>query len=85
MGGSGVMRIAMKHSDIFLAFYANNSCCLSDLEFLFNKKIIGETINIKTWEDRRKASFYAKRTLAILAAYSPNSEIFFIILIYHIS
>ncbi|MFL2587756.1 MAG: alpha/beta hydrolase [Flavobacteriaceae bacterium] len=74
MGGSGAMRIAMKHSDVFSAIYAYNSCCLSNLGFLFNKKVIEETINIKTWEDRRKASFYAKGTLAISAAYSPNSE-----------
>ena len=58
MGGSGALRILMKHSDVFSAVYAYNSCCLSNLGFLFNKKLLKKTINIKTWEDRRKASLF---------------------------
>ena len=74
MGGSGAVRIAIKHADIFSAVYGGGSCCLSDLDFLFNDRIIRETLSIDSWETRMKGSFYAKGMLAVSAAYSPDPD-----------
>jgi S-formylglutathione hydrolase FrmB len=73
MGGSGAIKIAMKHPDIFSAVYGTSSCCLTLSPTDFNENTINETMSIDSWEALEKGSFFAKAIHASSAAYAPNS------------
>jgi S-formylglutathione hydrolase FrmB len=73
MGGYGVIKLAMKHPDIYGAVYATSPCCLEVYPNLnAPDKFMEEASNIKSWEEIEKASFFARTFLASAAAFSPN-------------
>jgi enterochelin esterase-like enzyme len=75
MGGYGVSRIGMKHSDVFGSLYIMSPCCMSarpagppNVEF--EKKLE----SVKTAEDSAKLSFFERAQLATAAAWSPDPK-----------
>ena len=73
MGGYGTVRIAMRHPDVFSAFYAMSPCCLSA-----RRAPSPETA--RKLEDAARAGesasldFGTRATLAAAAAWSPNPK-----------
>jgi len=71
MGGYGTVRIAMRHPDVFSAFYAMSSCCMS-------ARPAPPAEMAKRIEDAVAAGqtegldFMTRATLASAAAWSPN-------------
>lgn len=73
MGGYGTVRIAMRHPDVFSAFYAMSPCCLSarrapppEMAQRIEAAVrAGETASL---------DFLTRATLASAAAWSPNPQ-----------
>ena len=73
MGGYGTVRIAMRHPDVFAAFYAMSPCCMSVRgapPAEMGKRVeaavaAGQTATL---------DFFARATLASAAAWSPNPK-----------
>jgi S-formylglutathione hydrolase FrmB len=73
MGGYGTVRIAMRHPDVFAAFYAMSPCCMSTGEApppemakkLEAAKAAGDSVSL---------DFFARAMFATAAAWSPNPK-----------
>src|SRR5262245_31686382 len=80
MGGYGVMRIGMKHPDVFSVLYALSPCCMiPNADALRAPRLRpGESTvtadRIRTFAEIEKASFGVKAQLASAAAWSPNPK-----------
>jgi enterochelin esterase-like enzyme len=73
MGGYGAIKLAMKNPDIYGAVYATSPCCLDAYPSLVTPdESMVEASNIKSWEEIKKAGFFARTFLASAAAFSPN-------------
>src|ERR1700722_11731537 len=73
MGGYGVTRIGMKHSDVFGSLYIMSPCCLSPRPAP-NPEVDTALEAVKKPEDSAKLSFFARATLASAAAWSPDPK-----------
>lgn len=73
MGGYGTVRIAMRHPDVFSAFYAMSPCCLSARGAVPAEA--GRRIEAAAARGESGAlDFMARATLASAAAWSPNPQ-----------
>jgi enterochelin esterase-like enzyme len=73
MGGYGVTRIGMKHSDVFGSLYIMSPCCLS-ARSAPNPEVDKALEAVKTPEDSANLPFFPRVTLATAAAWSPNPK-----------
>lgn len=72
MGGYGVMRLAMKHPEVFSSLYAMSSCCLT-ANLTPNLKTAPQIEALKNPEEAKKDNNRGVMvTLAEAAAWSPN-------------
>jgi enterochelin esterase-like enzyme len=74
MGGYGVVRIAMKHPDVFSVVYAMSACCLSPRGLPGQTEQLAALENIKTREEAEKGGWPVRTTFASAAAWSPNPD-----------
>lgn len=77
MGGYGAARIGMKHSDIFGSLYIMSPCCMSAREVPpadMAKKLENFVVTAKTVGDAVKLDWFARATLAVAAAWSPDPK-----------
>jgi enterochelin esterase-like enzyme len=75
MGGYGVIRVGMKHSDVFGSLYIMSPCCLSPrLAASINADLANRLEAAKTPADSASLPFFARATLASAAAWSPNPK-----------
>lgn len=75
MGGYGVTRIGMKHSDVFGSLYIMSPCCLSPRPTgPANPEIEKALEAVKTPEDSANLSFFPRAQLATAAAWSPDPK-----------
>jgi S-formylglutathione hydrolase FrmB len=73
MGGYGTVRIAMRHSDVFAAFYAMSPCCMSARGA--PPPEMGKRIEAAAAAGQSATlDFGARATLASAAAWSPNPK-----------
>ncbi len=73
MGGYGTVRIAMRHPDVFSAFYAMSPCCMSAREA--PPPEMAKTIEAaKASGTAESLDFFARTTFAAAAAWSPNPQ-----------
>jgi len=73
MGGYGTVRIAMRHPDVFAAFYAMSPCCMSARRA--PPPEMGKTIEAAASAGRTDSlGFMPRATLASAAAWSPNPK-----------
>ncbi|MCR6660523.1 MAG: alpha/beta hydrolase-fold protein [Asticcacaulis sp.] len=71
MGGYGTIRIGMKHPEVFSALYVMSPCCLSARGAPSPEE--GEALEaVKTPEEAKSLGFFARATLAVSSAWSPN-------------
>ena len=75
MGGYGVTRIGMKHSDVFGSLYIMSPCCLAPRQAgPENAEIEKQLESVKTPEDSANLPFLARAQLASAAAWSPDPK-----------
>jgi len=74
MGGYGVVRIAMKHPDVFSVVYAMSACCLSPRGLPGQTEELAALENIKTREEAEKGGWGVRTVFASAAAWSPNPD-----------
>src|SRR5690349_330873 len=75
MGGYGVTRIGMKHSDVFGSLYIMSPCCLSARTAATLKPEDAKALeDVKTPEDSAKLGFFQRAQLASAAAWSPDPK-----------
>jgi S-formylglutathione hydrolase FrmB len=73
MGGYGTVRIAMRHPDVFAAFYAMSPCCMSARGA--PPAEMGKRIEAALQSgDPTKLDFGTRATLASASAWSPNPK-----------
>jgi S-formylglutathione hydrolase FrmB len=73
MGGYGVLRIGMKHPEMFSSLYALSPCCLTPTMSMDAKReALAEAI--RNPEDVDTADFGTKAMIASAAAWSPNPQ-----------
>ena len=77
MGGYGVMRIGMKHPDVFAALYALSPCCMiPNVSARTPQRGRGDNglapEEVRTFADLEGAGFSVKAQFASAAAWSPN-------------
>ena len=73
MGGYGTVRIAMRHPDVFSAFYAMSPCCMSARGAPSPE--IGKRLEAAVQAGQSAGlDFGARATLASAAAWSPNPQ-----------
>jgi len=71
MGGYGTVRIAMRHPDVFAAFYAMSPCCMSARRA--PPPEMGKRIEAAAQAGQTEGlDFMTRATLASAAAWSPN-------------
>lgn len=73
MGGYGVIRLAMKHPEVYSSVYAMSACCLD--QPTPTAESVQKAEGVKTTEDFNKADFGTKAVLALAAAWSPNPSL----------
>jgi S-formylglutathione hydrolase FrmB len=77
MGGYGAARIGMKYPDVFGSLYIMSPCCMSAREAPpaeFEKKLEAFVATAKSPEDALKLDWFARATLAVAAAWSPDPK-----------
>ena len=76
MGGYGTVRIAMRHPEVFSAFYAMSPCCMSvrGAPPAEMGKRIEDAVRSGDTASARKLDFGTRATLASAAAWSPNPK-----------
>jgi S-formylglutathione hydrolase FrmB len=76
MGGYGAVRIAMRHPDVFSAFYAMSPCCLSARRAPSGEmaRRIEGVVQSGDTAAARSLDFGTRATLASAAAWSPNPK-----------
>jgi len=76
MGGYGAVRIAMRHPDVFSAFYAMSPCCLSarGAPAAAMARKIEAVVAAGDTAAARSLDFFTRATLASAAAWSPNPQ-----------
>ena len=73
MGGYGTVRIAMRHPEVFSAFYAMNPCCMSMREAP-PPEVAKKQEEAKAAGDTTTLDFFTRATFATAAAWSPNPK-----------
>jgi len=73
MGGYGTVRIAMRHPDVFSAFYAMSPCCMS-ARGVPSAEVAKKLEAVLQGGDPAKLDFGSRATLASAAAWSPNPQ-----------
>ena len=73
MGGYGTVRIAMRHPDVFSAFYAMSPCCMSARQAP-PPEMAKKLEEAKAAGDSGNLDFFARATFAAAAAWSPNPK-----------
>jgi len=73
MGGYGTVRIAMRHPDVYSAFYAMSPCCMS-MRQAPPPEMAKKLEEAKAAGDSSKLDFFARATFATAAAWSPNPK-----------
>ena len=76
MGGYGTVRIAMRHPDVFSAFYAMSPCCMSARRAppAAMAKRIEDVVKSGDVAATASLDFGTRATLASAAAWSPNPQ-----------
>jgi S-formylglutathione hydrolase FrmB len=76
MGGYGTVRIAMRHPDVFSAFYAMSPCCMSARRTppAEMARKIEAVVQSGDTAAARSLDFGTRATLASAAAWSPNPK-----------
>jgi enterochelin esterase-like enzyme len=82
MGGYGVVRIGMKHPDVFGSLYIMSPCCLSPMGARPANPAMEKTMaseekqleSVKTPADAAGLPFFARAQLASAAAWSPDPK-----------
>jgi enterochelin esterase-like enzyme len=73
MGGYGVLRIGMRHADVFGSLYVMSPCCLSAHDpGPVNADNEKELESVSTPEESAKINFMLRAELAVAAAWSPD-------------
>jgi len=73
MGGYGTARIAMRHPDVFSAFYVMSPCCMS-MRQAPPPEMAKKLEEAKAAGDSSKLDFFARASFATAAAWSPNPK-----------
>ena len=73
MGGYGTVRIAMRHPDVFSAFYAMSPCCMS-MRQAPPPEMAKKQEEAKAAGDVTKLDFFTRASFATAAAWSPNPK-----------
>ncbi len=73
MGGYGTIRIAMRHPDVYSAFYAMSPCCLS-VRGAPPPEMAKKMEEAKAAGDPQNLNFFARAMFASAAAWSPNPK-----------
>jgi enterochelin esterase-like enzyme len=75
MGGYGVTRIGMKHSEVFGSLYIMSPCCLSPRQAGSMSPEMAKSLEaVKAPADSASLPFFARANLASAAAWSPNPK-----------
>ncbi|MFK5004641.1 hypothetical protein, partial [Klebsiella pneumoniae] len=75
MGGYGVSRIGMKHTDVFGALYLMSPCCLSArTTFGITPEALKAYAAMTSPTESAKLDWGQRATLAAAAAWSPNPK-----------
>ena len=72
MGGYGTLRIAMKHPELYAAFYAMSSCCVAPFEA--QGPAMEQAAAVETAEQGKEAPIFARVQLTQASAWSPNPQ-----------
>lgn len=73
IGGYGVVRIGMKHPEVFGVLYSMSPCCMSALTDI-PAEALQPLEQVKAPEDAAKLAFFSRLALASAAAWSPDPK-----------